>query len=156
MTVQPPVNQFLPTLQRSAANVFAPVQREFDRLFEQLGTGWQTFSDLELMPRMDVRDTRDSLEITVELPGIAQEDVKIAVDDDLLTISGEKKAQKDVKQESYRLSERTYGAFSRSITLPGNVDVDKVTATMANGVLKLVAPKTAAAQSKTIEIKSNT
>lgn len=154
MTVQPQTTQFLPSLQRSASNVFAPIQREFDRLFDQLGTGWTAIAELEHAPRMDVRDTKDGLEITVELPGIAQGDVSISVDENVLTIRGEKKAEKETKQEHYRVSERTYGAFSRSISLPSNVDVDKISATMADGVLKLVAPKTAGVQAKTIEIQS--
>jgi len=153
MTVQPPGSQFLPTLQRSATNVFAPIQREFDRLFEHLGTSWNAFTEMELAPRMDVRDTKEGLEITVELPGIAQEDVKISVDDDILTISGEKKSQKETKEEGYRLSERTYGSFSRSISLPSSVDADKIKASMENGVLTLVAPKSATARSKTIKIQ---
>jgi HSP20 family protein len=153
MAVQPPASQFLPSLQRSASSVFTPIQREFDRLFEHLGANWTAFTEMELAPRMDVRDTKEGLEISIELPGIAKDDVKISVDDDILTISGEKKSQKETKEEGYRLSERTYGSFSRSISLPSSVDADKIKASMENGVLTLVAPKNAAARSKTIKIE---
>jgi HSP20 family protein len=153
MTVHRSPNQFLPSLQRSTANVFGPIQREFDRLFDQLGAGWTQLTDLELTPRMDMRDTKDGLEITVELPGIAKDDVKIAVEDDVLTVSGEKRTQKDTKEEDYRFSERTYGAFSRSIALPSSVDADKIKASMKDGILTLAAPRSAAAKTKAIEIQ---
>jgi len=154
MTAQPPAKQFLPALQRSTTSVFAPVQREFDRLFDQLATGWSALSDFDLAPRMDVRDTKDGLEITVELPGMSQDDVKIAVEDDVLTVSGEKKAHSETKEKTYRISERSYGDFSRSITLPRSIDANKIKATMRDGVLALVAPRDGATRSKAIKIQA--
>lgn len=154
MTAQPATKPFLPALQRSASEVFTPIQREFNRLFDHLGSGWDTLTDLAVSPRMDMQDTKDAIQVTVELPGLTQDDVKIAVEDDVLTVSGEKKAEKDVKAENYRFSERAYGAFSRSILLPRSVDADKIKATMTDGVLKIVAPKDGAAAAKTIEIQS--
>lgn len=151
MTVQTPMTTSAPGLPRSG-HVFAPIQREFDRLFDQLGAGWTMFKDVH--PRMDVWETADSFEITAELPGIAEKDVKIAVADNQLTISGEKTAEKDVSAQDYRLSERSYGAFARTVTLPVGVDVEKIAATMSNGVLKLVAPKSPTTQPKTIPIQS--
>jgi HSP20 family protein len=153
MTLHRSSNQFLPSLQRSTANVFAPIQREFDRLFDQLGTGWTQLTDVELAPRMDMRDIDDGVEITVELPGIGKDELKIAVEDDVLTISGEKRTQEETKEEDYRFSERTYGAFSRSIALPRNVDADKIKASMKDGVLTLTAPRSGAAKTKAIEIQ---
>ena len=155
MTVHRVPTPFLPKLAGSASNVFAPIQREFDRLFDQLGAGWTTLGEVDLEPRMDVRDTKDGLQITVELPGIAEADVKVAVEDDILTISGEKKTEKETKEDDYRLSERTYGAFSRSVTLPRSIDADKIKATMKDGVLTLVAPKNGIAEAKTIQIQSS-
>ena len=133
--------------------MFGPIQREFDRLFDQMGAGWSAMTDFQLMPRMDVRDTKDGYEITAELPGIAEDDVKIAIEGDVLTISGEKKSEKETKEDDYRLSERTYGAFSRSITLPHGVDPEKLTASMGDGILKLVAPKSPNVKAKTIKIQ---
>lgn len=152
MTAHRPSTQFLPKLAGTAGNVFAPIQREFDRLFDQLGNGWATLSEVELVPKMDIRDNKDSLEITVELPGIDRKDVTISVEDDVLTVSGEKKSEKETKEEGYRLNERSYGAFSRSVTLPRSIDAAKLKATMKHGVLKLTAPKSEVVQSKTIEI----
>ncbi|TAJ69834.1 MAG: Hsp20/alpha crystallin family protein [Phenylobacterium sp.] len=153
MTVHRSPAQFLPKLAGSAGNVFAPIQREFDRLFDQLGNGWAALAEIDLSPRMDIRDTKDSLEISVELPGLARDDVKITVEDEVLTISGEKKTEREAKEEDYHFSERTYGAFSRSVTLPRSVEAAKIKATMKDGVLKVTAPKNGTAQTKSIEIQ---
>ncbi|WP_293677850.1 Hsp20/alpha crystallin family protein [uncultured Phenylobacterium sp.] len=153
MTVHRSPVQFLPRIAGSAGNAFAPIQREFDRLFDQLGSGWAALADVELAPKMDIRDTKGGLEISLELPGMTRDDVKIAVEDDVLTVSGEKKTEKETKEEDYRLSERTYGAFSRSVTLPRSVEAGKITATMKDGVLKLTAPKNGTAKTKSIEIQ---
>lgn len=148
-------NGLIPSIQRSATNAFAPLQREFNRLFDELGAGWETFTEMRLAPSMDVADNKDNVEISVELPGLKREDVKIAIDGDMLTISGEKKGEKETKDKNYRLVERTYGEFSRSIYLPRSVDAAKISANMSDGVLKIVAPKRPEAQTKTIEIQSN-
>jgi HSP20 family molecular chaperone IbpA len=95
MTIQTPTRQFqFP----AASTLFAPLQREFDRLLEQFGAGAGAFPDLEVAPRLDMRDTKDGVEITVELPGIADEDVKVTVEDNVLTIRGEKKAETERKE----------------------------------------------------------
>jgi HSP20 family protein len=154
MTVQPTDKHFLPTLQRSATGVFAPIQREFDRLFDQLGASWVGAADVDLTTRMDVRDTDKGLEITLEAPGVDQKDVKISVEDNVLTVSGEKKSESEKKGADYRVSERAYGAFSRSIGLPSSVDAEKITASMDRGVLKIVAPKNGKTQAKSIAIQS--
>ncbi len=146
-------SQFLPKLAGSAGNVFAPIQREFDRLFDQLGSGFASLAETELAPNMDIRDTKDGLEISLELPGMTRSDVKIAVDDDLLTVSGEKKIEKETKEGDYHLSERAYGTFSRSITLPRSIVAEKIKATMKDGVLTLTAPKNGGAKAKAIEIQ---
>ncbi len=147
MTAQTPAKTPPATNHRSAISVLAPIQREFDRLFERLGEGWGD------SPRMDVRDTDQGLEITVELPGIDRKDVKIAVEDDILTISGEKKTEKETNQADYRVSERSYGAFTRSIALPSSVSADKIEASMRDGVLTLKAPRSDQAKPRTIEIR---
>lgn len=148
-------NAIIPSIQRSAANAFGPLQREFNRLFDELGANWETFTETRLAPSMDVADTKDGLEVSVELPGLKREDIKIAVDGDMLTISGEKKSEKETKENHYRVVERTYGEFSRSIYLPRSVDASKITANMTDGVLKITAPKRPEAQTKTIEIQAS-
>jgi HSP20 family protein len=138
---------------RRPASFFMPLQREFDRLFDQLGAGWSGLADFDVNPRVDVRDTKGGLEITAEVPGIAQEDLKITIEDNVLTISGEKKSESEKTEGQRRISERAYGSFSRSVVLPSHIDADKVTAAMKDGVLTLTAPRSAEAKAKTIAIK---
>jgi HSP20 family protein len=152
MTKHTSSKDLLPTLQRSATHAFSPVQREFNRLFDEMGSSWESFSGLRAAPSMDVVDTKEGLEISVELPGLSRSDVKIAVDEEMLTISGEKRTDKGSKSRNYRSFERSYGEFSRSIYLPHSIDRAKITAAMTDGVLTVKAPKRADAQTTTIEI----
>ena len=124
-----------------------PIQREFDRLFDRFA-GWNIGSDLALSPRMDVTETKDGLELSIELPGLTQAEVKVAVEDEVLTVSGEKKAEKTVEEKDYRLSERSYGAIHRTIPLPPGVDGEKAQASFKNGVLTIKLPQTPEAQAK--------
>lgn len=153
MTLQPAQKQFLPAMQRSAFNAFAPIQREFNRLFEELGSGWGAMTAIDLNVRADLKETKDAVELTLEMPGIAQEDVKITLEDNVLTVSGEKKVEKEEGEGAYHLSERSYGSFARSIALPRNVDMERIDATMSDGLLKITAPKIATPEAKTVQIK---
>jgi len=153
MTKQLATERSLPMAPR-ASSFFSPIQREFDRLFDQLGSGWTGLAGVELGTRMDVRDTDTGLEITIEAPGVDEKDLKISVEDNVLTVSGEKKSETEKKEEAYRISERAYGAFSRSVLLPTGVNADKISATMKNGVLKITAPRDGQAKAKTISIQS--
>lgn len=143
----------VPSIQRNAASAFAPIQREFNRLFDELGAGWDNFTELRVAPSMDVADTKDGVEISVEVPGMSRDDIKIAMDGDMLTISGEKRSESETKDKNYRVVERSYGQFSRSVYLP-SIDASKIEATMTDGVLKIKAPKKAQAATKTIPIQS--
>lgn len=154
MTTQPTAKPLIPSIQRSAAQALAPLQREFNRLFEELGSGWEAFTDIRVLPSMDVLDTKDGLEIDLELPGLKREEIKISVDGDLLTVSGEKKAEAETKDRNFRVVERSYGEFSRSLYLPRTIDASKITAVMSDGVLKITAPRRLDAETKTVEIKS--
>jgi HSP20 family protein len=140
--------------QRPAKDALAPVRREMHRFFRELSDGWEDFSALLAAPIMDVVDTKSGLEITAELPGLSRDDIKITVDDDMLTVSGEKKSSHDHKDNSFRLLERSYGEFSRSIYLPRSIDGSKIKATMRDGVLRIVAPMRPDHEAKTVEIQS--
>jgi len=107
-----------------------------------------------LMPSTDVTETDKEIEITAELPGLEEKDVQVNFADGVLTIRGEKKAEKEEKDKNYRLVERSYGSFERSIALPEGVKPEDVKATIAKGVLTVKVPKPAPAQSKKIEVKS--
>jgi len=104
------------------------------------------------VPRVDIRETDDALLIQTELPGIDKKDVQLEVKDGVLMLSGERRYEKDIKEENVHRVERAYGNFSRSFSLPTNVDADKVSARMKDGVLKVQLPKRESAKPKTINI----
>ena len=138
-------------------NPFMSLQREIDRLFDDFTRGFPAFSTdgkAELLPSLDVTETEKQIEITAELPGLEEKDVQINVADNLLTIRGEKKAEKEEKDKNYRLVERSYGSFERTLELPDGVDPDAIKASIAKGVLTVTVPKPAPAQSKKIEVKA--
>jgi HSP20 family protein len=140
-----------------APNPFVSLQREIDRLFDDFTRGFPTLPDTgpaALMPSMDVTKTDKEIEITAELPGLEEKDVQINLSDNLLTIRGEKKAEKEQKDKNYRLVERSYGSFERTLELPEGVNPDAIKANISKGVLKVTVPKPAPAQTKKIEVKS--
>jgi HSP20 family protein len=106
-------------------------------------------------PAIDVKETPEGLAVTAELPGLDQGDVEIALDDDVLTIKGEKKAETTREEKGVHIQERAYGSFSRSLQLPFAPKPDAVQAAFAKGVLTVTLPKPAEAEKKTsrIEIK---
>ena len=105
---------------------------------------------------MDVTESDKEIEIAAELPGLERKDVDISIEDNVLTIRGEKKIEreeKDEKNKNYRVAERSYGVFYRVLELPNGIDPSKVQATMSNGVLKIKIPKPARSEAKKIEVK---
>ena len=141
----------------STDNPFLSLQNEIDRLFDNFTRGFPTvgngMSNVTL-PTMDVAETDKEIEITAELPGLEEKDLQINVADNVLTIRGEKKAEKEQKDKNYRLVERSYGSFERSLELPDGVNVDAIKASIDKGVLKVVVPKPVPAQVKKVEVKS--
>jgi HSP20 family protein len=108
------------------------------------------------VPSVDVTESEKEIEITAELPGLEEKDVQINVSDGLLTIKGEKKSEKEEKDKNknYRLVERSYGSFSRTLELPAGVDPDAIKATIDKGVLTVIVPKPAPAETRKIEVKA--
>lgn len=107
-------------------------------------------------PAIDVKETPEGLAVTAELPGLDQGDVEIALDEDVLTIKGEKKAESSREEKGVHIQERAYGSFSRSLQLPFVPKTDAVQAAFAKGVLTVTLPKPPEAEKKTsrIEIKA--
>jgi HSP20 family protein len=150
-----PIGRERGVARQESANPFTSLQREIDRLFEDFTSGWPTLRHVpDLTPRMDVTETDKEIEITAELPGLEEKDVQVNLADNVLTIKGEKKAEKEEKDKNYRVVERSYGSFSRTLELPDGVDPSAVKATIAKGVLKVTVPKPAPAQAKKIEVKT--
>src|SRR2546421_11408868 len=107
----------------------------------------------KLAPPVDIVEDDKEYLIKAELPEVKQEDVKVTVQNDVLTISGERMFEKEEKDRKYHRVERAYGSFARSFTLPEDADGEKVAAEFKNGVLKVHLPKSAKAKPKSIEVK---
>ena len=115
-----------------------------NRLFEDVVTSRGEEKDLvasSWAPSVDIFETENEVVLTAEVPGIDEKDIEIKVEDNSLTIRGERKFEKETKEENYHRIERSYGSFFRSFTLPSYVDQDKVEAQYENGVLKIQMPK---------------
>jgi HSP20 family protein len=151
-----PIGRNRDLARREADNPFLSLQREIDRLFEDFGRGVLAFGNggRDLMPAVDVTETDGEIEITAELPGLEEKDVQVNVSDNVLTIRGEKKAEKEDKQKDYRMVERSYGSFYRALELPAGVDPGKIKADISKGVLKVTVPKPAAKQARKIDVKA--
>lgn len=129
------------------------VRRELDRVF---GESERTNGGSVLPLAMDVIETADELRATIELPGVRPEDVEITVDDNVLTVAGEKKVTLETDDEAgVRISERRYGRFERSFVLPQNVDSERVSADVEHGVLMLRLPKREEAKPRRIRVGVN-
>ena len=133
---------------------FDLLQTEIDRVFDAFN-GWPpAFTERAFSPSMEVVETDNAIEVSTELPGMDEKDVEISVLDNVLTIRGEKKFEKDEKKKNYRLVERSYGSFERSVALPQGVDASRVNAKMTKGVLKVEVPKPAAAKAQQVKINA--
>ena len=139
--------------------LFSDFERRMDDVFESfLGGSVMPIGiagvENEFTPRMDVKESKNALSVAVELPGVDQKDIDVSLHDGVLTISGEKKLEKEAKGADYRHIERSYGCFTRSFSLPDTVESDKIEAAYKDGVLTVNIPKTAKAveQSKKIPI----
>lgn len=135
--------------------------KELERIRKEMDSLWDTLFDRrpvrgdgvsEWMPSLDLSETKNSYIVSAEIPGIEPKDVEISLTDNVLTIKGEKKQEKQEDNENYHLIERSYGSFTRSFRLPVQVQADKVKATYKNGVLKITLPKTEEAKKKEIKI----
>ena len=102
--------------------------------------------------KVDIRETKDNIVVTAEIPGLTAKDVEVTISADLLTIKGEKRQEKEEKEESYHLIERRYGSFSRSVRLSSEVDTKNITASHKEGVLTIRLPKSEKGKEKQIRI----
>lgn len=120
---------------------FEQISERMKRFFEDVPALFSNEMSSSFAPKMDISEDDKNLYVHAELAGLKKDDVKISIQDDILTIKGEKKLeQKDEKKNYYRI-ERCFGSFSRSFALPVEVDVDKVTADFKDGLLTITLPK---------------
>jgi HSP20 family protein len=132
------------------------LRKEMDRLFDRFLEGaWPEMPTLgEWEPTVDVSETKDAVIVKAELPGVEQKDIAVSLQDGVLTIKGEKEAEKEEKDKRYHRVERSYGAFFRSMRLPAAVDAGKVTATFKDGVVTITLPKAPEAKGTAIPVKA--
>ena len=140
---------------RSVWRDFDAVSDRLSRLFDEAppkrsdGGGWS--------PSVSVSETKEELILTAELPGLSEEEIQVELENDVLTVSGEKTEERteDDEERRYHVWERSYGSFRRSFTLPRAVSGSEVSAAFADGVLTVRLPKVAEAKGRTIEISKN-
>jgi HSP20 family protein len=146
---------------RDGTNAVHALQADLNRVFDDFwrafdlpspGT-WGTGFDAEAAPRIDVRETAKQVEVLAELPGMEEKDVDVRVAEGTLTITGEKKSERETEEKGYVLRERSFGRFERVVPLPDGLDVDAAKATFKNGVLTITIPKTAEAQTEVKHIQ---
>ncbi len=132
------------------------IQDRMNRLFDDFITKTRGEEDLVRgvwSPAVDIYETDKEIVLKAELPGINKDDVVVEVKDNILLLKGERKSEKEVKEENFHRMERSYGTFQRSFTLPNTVDKDRVKASYKNGVLKIELPKTSTRKLKQIKVE---
>jgi HSP20 family protein len=124
-----------------------------NRLFRESFEGQdQSLSTSSFAPAVDVYEDEHQVTLKIEVPGIDEKDIDVRVENNTLTVTGERKIEKEEKEENYRRVERQYGSFTRTFTLPPTVDTENVAANYEKGVLKISLPKKAEAKPKQIKV----
>ena len=136
-------------------NGMTHLRKEVDRLFDRMWEGEPELASLgEYKPLLDLKETKDFMVVTAEMPGLEPKDIKVTVREGILTIEGEKKQLEEEKDEKHYRMERSFGTFARSIRLPVAVDATKVTALFRNGLIEVKMPKLATTKETMIPIKT--
>ena len=149
----------MPLDRRRENRFFTDFERRMDSLFDEVfGGSLVSYVAPEVRgmfsPSIDIKETGKNVKITAEMPGMTRDDIGVSVHNGVLTISGEKKVEKEEKETNYHHVERSYGCFSRQIALPDAVEGEKIEAAYKDGVLTVTLPKTEKAikQSKKVPI----
>jgi HSP20 family protein len=129
------------------------LEERMNRMFLTPFEGRDVFSNF--MPSVNAREGEYAYHIDVDLPGVSKEDINVKVENNVLTISGERKTKEEVKEEDYYKSESSFGSFTRSFTLPDNVDTENIHAENKDGVLEITVPKKEKALEEKKSIKIN-
>ena len=153
----------LATLREEVDNLFERFSEDWPSLPRLFGRRWSyplaefergfKLPRLEINPRVDVSESDNAYDITMELPGMSDKDIELTLSDDSLTVKGEKKVEREEKKKNYHVSERSYGSFQRTFRVPSGVDQSKVDASYSKGVLNISLPKTEVAKKSKRSIK---
>lgn len=131
-------------------------RREIDRIFDNFFHNQsvpRSETDSDWSPLVDVVDAEDHVEFHAEIPSMSEDDVKVSISENVLTITGEKKTESEDTKDGYQLSERSYGRFQRTFTLPGNLMTEDIAASCKNGVLSISVPKVKKEEAREVPIK---
>jgi HSP20 family protein len=139
---------------RELNTIQSEMNRLFNSFFEPSATGANGTQLRRWVPPMDLVESEDAFLLRADLPGLSEEDVNIELEDNLLTISGERKSEHEERKEGYYRVERASGTFSRSLTLPEGVDPDAIQASFENGVLEVRVPKPEQKQPRKVTISA--
>ena len=133
---------------------FSTLQDRMNRLFRETQGNSQdeSLTSSSFAPAVDVYEDEHNVTLKIEVPGIDEQDIDVRVENNTLTVHGERKIEKEEKEENYRRVERQYGSFTRTFNLPPTVDAEKVQADYDKGVLKITLPKKAEAKPKQIKV----
>ena len=133
---------------------FSTLQDRMNRLFrDSFSEGREeSLTTSSFAPPVDVYEDEHNVTLKIEVPGIEEKDIDVKIENNVLTVHGERKFEKEEKEENYRRVERQYGSFTRTFTLPNTVDSEKVSADYDKGVLKIALPKKAEAKPKQIKV----
>jgi HSP20 family protein len=131
------------------------IQDRMNQLFRGnfAGYGDDTLTSGAWSPAVDIYETPEAIEMTFEIPGVNQNDIKVHFENNLLTVSGERKLEHQDRQDGYHRVERNYGSFHRSFTVPSTIDPNKINAVCENGLLRLTLAKRPETQPRAIEVK---
>jgi HSP20 family protein len=138
---------------------FATLQDRINRVFRETYSPEgrdETLTTSSFAPAVDVYEDEHSVTLKIEVPGIEEKDIDVRIENNTLTVHGERKIEKEEKEENYRRVERQYGSFTRTFNLPTTVDSEKVSANYDKGVLKIALPKKAEAKPKQIKVNVGT
>lgn len=141
---------------------FNRLRSEFDRMLDEFPPRFPAanrslrYLASAPVPALEMKETDDEYHLSVEIPGVAQDDIDISIEDDMLMVKGEKREHREERERDYSFSERCYGAFERRVTLPQDSVVDKIEANAENGVIDIVIPRDHNAAPKTHKIEIST
>ena len=133
----------------------AALRERMNRLFDDAGRGWrpeEPSATTTWSPAVDIYETEGEIMVQAELPGVDRKDITLNLENNVLTLRGERKFEKETKDENFHRIERSYGHFSRAFSVPATVDEEKINADYKDGVLKIALPKKEQAKPKQIKI----
>jgi HSP20 family protein len=129
------------------------LRADMDKIFKSFFSGFPEEREGYWAPIIDIEEDKDNIIVKVEIPGMKKDDMKVAVHGKILSVSGERKQESEVRDKTYHRIERAYGKFSRTITLPSEVDADKIKASYKDGLLRINLPKLESVKPRQIDVE---